>query len=55
VGRWSVDQFAQIVYHQMRAMMLKLLGIPFTRDADHKPNFPAEPASTPEIASSMTI
>ena len=35
VGYWSVNQFAQIVYDQMRAMVLKLLGVPFARHADH--------------------
>ena len=55
VERWSVNQFAQIVHHQMRAMVPKLLGIPLACDADHKAEVPvADPASTPERASSMT-
>ena len=35
-GTQSVNQFAQIAYHQMRAMLLQLLGSPLARDADHK-------------------
>src|SRR6516162_9109412 len=38
---WSVNQFPQIAYHQMRAMLLQLLGIPFARDADHKSEVPS--------------
>ena len=43
VKLWSVDQFAQIAHHHMRAMVLKLRGIPLTGDADHKPEVPAAP------------
>src|SRR4029077_4625328 len=38
--RWSLDQFAQVVDHQMRAMTLQLLRIPLACDADHKPELP---------------
>jgi hypothetical protein len=37
VGRWPINQFAEIVDHQMRAMVPKLCGIPLARNADHKP------------------
>ena len=40
-GAQSVNQFAQIAYHQMRAMLLQLLGIPFARDGDHKSEVPS--------------
>ena len=50
----SINQFAQIVHHQMRTMVLKLFGIPLARDADHKPEVPARPGLTPDMASSMT-
>ena len=40
---WSVNQFAQIVHHQMCAMVPKLLGIALARDADHKPEVPGTP------------
>ncbi len=43
VGYRSANQFAQIVYHQMRAMVLKLLGVPFARHADHKAKVPGAP------------
>ena len=33
---WSVGQFAQIVYHQMRAMTPKLFGVPLACDADNE-------------------
>jgi|SRR6516162_6121042 hypothetical protein len=39
-GCWSVHQFAQIVHHQMRTMMPRLLGVPLARDADDKPKPP---------------
>src|SRR5262249_3617001 len=41
--RWSVNQLTQIVYHQMRAVVLQLLSIPLARDADHKPEIPVRP------------
>jgi hypothetical protein len=43
VGHWSVDQFAQIVHHQMRAMMPELVGISLACDADHKAKAPGRP------------
>ena len=39
-----MNQFAQIVHHQMRAMAPKLIGIPLARDADHKPEIPVRPS-----------
>src|SRR5262245_42697706 len=32
----SVDQFAEIVHHHIRAMLLELLGVALARDTDHK-------------------
>src|SRR5262252_331067 len=43
LGHWSVDQFAQIVHHQMRAVTLELIGIPLARDTNHKSELPFEP------------
>jgi hypothetical protein len=43
MGRWSVNQFAQIVHHQMRAMVPKLLGVPLARDADHESEIRVQP------------
>jgi len=39
----SVNQFAKIVYHQLRAMLPKLLSVPLARDTDHKPKMPVKP------------
>src|SRR4029450_308499 len=33
---WSLDQFAEIVHHDIRTMLLELRGIALARDADHK-------------------
>jgi len=43
LGCWSVNQLAQIVHYQMRAMAPKLIGISFARDADHKAEVPVGP------------
>ena len=37
---WSINELAQIVHDQMRAMAPKLFGIALTRDPDHKPEIP---------------
>jgi hypothetical protein len=47
VYRWSVKQLAQIVHHLMRAMLPKLLGVAFARDAAHKPEVPLAPGLDP--------
>ena len=55
MGHWSVNQFAQIVHHQMRAMVPKLLGVPLARDADHQAEVPVQTRPRlPEMASSTT-
>ena len=36
MGLWSVSQLAEIVDHEMRAMVPKLIGIPLACDADHE-------------------
>ena len=43
----SIDQLAQIIYHQMRTMLPKLFGVTLARDADHKPKFPRSPCLDP--------
>ena len=43
MGRWSVNQFAQIVHYEMRAMVPKLLGVPLARDPDHQPEVAVTP------------
>ena len=43
MGLWFVNQFAQIVHHQMRAMAPKRLSVPLARDADHEPEVPLAP------------
>src|SRR5262249_35093554 len=43
-GNWSVNQLAQIIHNQMRTMVLKLLGIPLARNANHKSEVPVKPS-----------
>jgi hypothetical protein len=40
----SVNQLAQIVHYQTRAMAPKFLCVPFARDADHKAKVPGRPS-----------
>jgi hypothetical protein len=53
-GRWSGNQFAQIVHRQMCTMAPKLIAIPLRATPITRPKFPLDPTSTPESASSMT-
>jgi hypothetical protein len=41
--RWSVNQLAQIVHYEMRAMMFQLLSVSLARDSDHKSEVAAAP------------
>jgi hypothetical protein len=49
VKRWSVNQFAEIVYKHICATALKLLGISVGALPITSPNFPLDPAWTPEM------
>src|SRR5262249_15757896 len=41
--RWSVNQFAQIVHHEMCAMMFQLLSVSLARDSDHESEVAVKP------------
>jgi hypothetical protein len=49
VKRWSLNQFAQIVYNHICATALKLLGSSVWALPIASPNFPSDPAWTPEL------
>ena len=42
-AEWSVNQFAQIVHYEMRAMAPKLFGIALARDPDYEAKSPCRP------------
>ena len=43
----SVNQFAEIVYYELRAMPPKLPGVTLARDTDYKPEMPFGPGFDP--------